>query len=170
MKAANTAPDSSRIIQKKTVRAKEFIAAFRERPDDSYLMDRFNISARNLGRIYSTLMEKGMLSEHEYNQREVKAPELDAREHSHISTSLTVSLVEDPTEALTERIEESDPRLGGEVSQAQGVQKAQQEVADLCPNCRKPKNSSSPEECIYCGVVFRKFEVLSRKRGNLVDR
>jgi hypothetical protein len=155
------------VSRKRTVRAKEFVAAFREMPDDSYLMAKFAITPRTLGRIYSVLIEKGMLSKTEYSNREGKAPELEEPENPDISTSTTVRLVEEPSEGTDRTHPGIDPGSCKDLFRGQEPNKTPRKVADLCPNCGKPKKPSSPEECIYCGVIFRKLEILNRKRTTL---
>jgi hypothetical protein len=155
------------VRRKRTVRAKEFVTAFREMPDDFYLMDKFGITPRTLGRIYSVLIEKGMLSETEYSNREGKAPELEEQENPDISTSTAVRLVEDSSEGVDRTHSAIEAGSGEAFSRTQGQEKEPEKVADLCPNCGKPKKPSSPEACICCGVIFRKLEILNRKRTTL---
>lgn len=61
-----------------TVPAKEFLASFRNRPDDLHLMNRFRLTAKELRKIYERLIQAGFLSEYEYHCRNRKAPELAA--------------------------------------------------------------------------------------------
>jgi hypothetical protein len=63
--------------KKRIIKAKEFLSSFRETPDDFQLMEKYGISSKQLRRLYSTLIEEGLLTEFEYNQRERKAPELE---------------------------------------------------------------------------------------------
>jgi hypothetical protein len=182
---AVTPSDTPASPQKKVINAKEFVAAFRQRPDDFYLMDKFSITPKHLKKIYSALIEKELLSEYEYNQRDGKAPEVGESEYVPLSASTAVSLVENPSEALTERIRASgysfDTRLRGAISDAiedktrrlrrsTGSGKQERIATDLCPKCGEPKDPASPNECRYCGVVFAKFEAEKKKGGLSVWR
>ncbi len=177
-------PDPPGLLQRKTINAKEFLAAFRERPDDFYLMDKFTITPKHLKRIYTALMEKGMLSEYEYNQREGKALELEVQERPQLSASAAANLIEEPSETLTERILSSGYSLDSGFTKAlsEAVEdkkrrvrrdaqpkNATKDAKDLCPNCHKPKDPSSPRECVYCGVVFKKVESQKRSQGVWTD-
>ncbi len=86
------------------IKAKEFLSSFREMPDDFKLMEKYGISARQLARLYSSLIEKDLLTEFEYSQRENKAPELEEDLPPQLSVSTAVSLVETPSQAMTENI------------------------------------------------------------------
>jgi hypothetical protein len=89
---------------KRIVNAKEFLASFRARPDDLHLLKKYGMSLKQLRQVYAALIEKGLLSEFEYNHRERKAPELEECAPPQLSMSTAVSLVETPSEALTEHI------------------------------------------------------------------
>lgn len=108
--------------KKRIINAKEFLALFRARPDDFYLSEKYGISLNQLRRVYDALIAKGWLSEFEYNQREIKAPELEECAPPQLSISTAVSLVEKPSEALTEHILKLgyslDPDLAEAVSSA----------------------------------------------------
>ncbi len=173
--AAVSTPDAINSYPKKTINAKEFVACFRERPDDFYLLEKFGIKPNHLKRIYSALIEKGLLSEYEYNQREGKLPKLEDHKRPQLPASMAISIIEEPSEALTEHVMNLgyslDPDLAKAMSDAieskklrkSKPTKADEEAPKLCPNCRKPKHPSSPNECIYCGVVFSKIEVKNEK-------
>ncbi len=92
----------------KTVKAKEFVSLFRKKPDDVYLMEWYSITVKQLAKIYSALIEKGLMSEYEYHQRERKAPELEDTELPPMAASVTVRVIEEPSEALTERMMNQD--------------------------------------------------------------
>jgi hypothetical protein len=51
----------------KLIRAKEFLACFRQKPDDLYLMQKFCISPKQLSKVYQALIEKGLITELEYH-------------------------------------------------------------------------------------------------------
>ncbi len=157
---------------KKTIKAKEFLASFRERPDDLYLLEKYGISVVQLKRVYAALIEKGLLSEYEYYGREKKAPGMEERQRPQLSASTAVSIVEEPSETLTDRILKSgyflDTRISKAISDARSTRKPrvnqnidskkdEKSTMDLCPKCQKPKDPSSPGECIHCGVVFEKI-------------
>ncbi len=56
--------DQGSLPKKKKINAKEFVAAFREHPDDFHLMVMFSMSPGQLKKIYSALLAKGLLSEY----------------------------------------------------------------------------------------------------------
>jgi len=128
-----------------------------------------------LKRIYSALIEKGLLSEYEYNRRKGKLPELEDRKRPQIPASMAIDLIEEPSEALTEHVlnlgYSLDPVLAKALSETIENKKlrkskpimAQEEAPKLCPKCHKPKHPSSPDECIYCGIVFSKMEGKNEK-------
>ncbi len=155
----------------KTVKAKEFVSLFRKKPDDVYLMEQYSITVKQLAKIYSAVIEKGLLSEYEYHQRERKAPELQDTDLPPVAASVTVRVIEEPSEALTERMMNQEcstdavlERVLREARETQQqnkrrrTQPKQREVITLsvCPGCHKPKDKSSPDECVYCGLVFSK--------------
>jgi len=108
--------------KKKVISAEDFLASFREIPDDFRLMEKYGISPKQLKQVYSDLIEKELLSEFEYNQRERKAPELEEYAPPQLSASTAVTLVEAPSEALTDHVLKSgfsfDPGLAKAVSSA----------------------------------------------------
>jgi len=53
----------------KLIRAKEFLACFRQDPDDLHLMRKFSLSPKQLRRVCEALIEKGLITEFEYNHR-----------------------------------------------------------------------------------------------------
>ena len=67
-----------------TVQAKDFLASFRNRPDDIHLMDRFRLTAKDLRKVYERLIQAGLLSEYEYHCRDRKAPELEEPFHESL--------------------------------------------------------------------------------------
>ncbi|HTY23902.1 MAG TPA: hypothetical protein VMC85_12270 [Desulfomonilaceae bacterium] len=156
----------------KTIKAKEFLASFREKPDDFYLLEKYGISLVQLKRVYAALIEKGLLSEYEYYGREKKAPGMEERQRPQLSASTAVGIVEEPSETLTDRILNSgyylDTRVSKAISDAISTRKRrvsqnidsekdEESTMDLCPKCQKPKDPSSPSECPYCGVVFERI-------------
>jgi hypothetical protein len=60
--ATTSAPDAMVSSPKKTINAKEFLACFREKLDDFYLLEKFGIKPKHLKRIYSALIEKGQVA------------------------------------------------------------------------------------------------------------
>lgn len=88
--------------KKRTVNAKEFVAAFREHPDDFHLLVMFSLTKQQLKTIYSALLAKGLLSEYEYNCRERKLLESDEEEWRSPSASEVANLIEHPSEVVAE--------------------------------------------------------------------
>jgi hypothetical protein len=150
------------------IKAKEFLASFRQTPDDFKLMEKYGISSRQLAHLYYALIEKELLTEFEYSQRERKAPELEEHLSPQLSVSTAVSLVETPSVAATESLLNAgyslDPNLAKAVFDAiedknrkLGNSTEQDEATtDLCPKCSSLKDSSSPQECLRCGTVYAK--------------
>ncbi|MGO9567835.1 MAG: hypothetical protein ACLP5H_09870 [Desulfomonilaceae bacterium] len=173
--ATTSPPDAINSSPQKTINAKEFLACFRAKPDDFYLLEKFGIRPNHLKRIYSALIEKGLLSEYEYNRRERKLPKLDDHKRPQLPASMAISIIEEPSEALSEHVlnlgYSLDPDLAKALSDAIKSKelrkskplKADEEAPKLCPKCHKPKHPSAPDECIYCGVVFGKIEVQNGK-------
>ncbi len=175
-KTATTSPPKAiNSCPQKTINAKEFLASFREKPDDFYLLEKIGIKPSHLKRIYSALIEKGLLSEYEYNRRARKLPKIEDHKRPQLPASMAISIIEEPSEALTEHVlnlgYSLDPDLAKALSDAIESKKprkskpikADQEAPKLCPKCHKPKHPSSPDDCIYCGVVFGKIEVKNEK-------
>ncbi len=173
--ATTSPPDAINSCPQKTINARDFLASFRKKPDDFRLLEEFSIMPKQLKRIYSALIEKGLLSEYEYNQREAKLPELEGCGRPQIPASMAVGLIEEPSEALTEHVLNlgysldtnlakalSDAIDNKKLSKSKAI-KTDEEAPKLCPKCHKPKHPSSPDECIYCGVVFAKIEVKNEK-------
>jgi hypothetical protein len=88
--------------KKRTIKAKEFVAAFREHPDDFHLLVMFSLTQQELKTIYSALLAKGLLSEYEYNCRERKLLESDEEEWRSPSASEVANLIENPSEVVAE--------------------------------------------------------------------
>ena len=88
--------------KQRTIKAKEFVAAFREHPDDFHLMVMFSLTKQQLKTIYSALLAKGLLSEYEYNCRERKLLESDEEEWRSPSASEVANLIEHPSEVVAE--------------------------------------------------------------------
>ncbi len=156
---------------KKIIKAREFLAAFRKRPDDFHLMEKFAIKPKRLKKVYSELIARGWLSEYEYSHREKKAPDLEDRNRPPLPESMAAGLIEDPSETMTEHVLKSGYFMETDFTKAllKAVEDKKRQInggyrpeidaektPELCPRCGKPKHTSSPNECIYCGVVFAK--------------
>jgi hypothetical protein len=108
--------------KKTTIKAKEFVAAFREHPDDFHLMVMFSITKEQLKTIYSALLAKGLLSEYEYNCRERKLLEPDEKEWRSPSASEVANLIENPSEVMAELLysgHEKDPNVARALKELQ---------------------------------------------------
>jgi len=167
---------------KRTIRAKDFVAAFREKPDDFHLMLKFSITVRQLETIYSALLGKGLLSESEYNCRERKLAQVGGEERTSPAASTLANLIENPSEVLAELMYSGDQRDSVVTKALEELRlrkefekrrsRAEAPTAELCPKCHKAKDSSSPDTCLYCGIVFAKIqpgkhygEVVVRRAG-----
>lgn len=154
--------------RKRAIKARVFVAAFREYPDDFYLLRRFSITPRQLRKIYSALLAKGLLSEDEYRCRERKLPRLDEDEWTSSAAYAAANLNENPSEAISELVY-SGHQAGSTVTKAleelqrkkefeKGRSRAEVPTTELCPKCHNSKDLSSPDSCLYCGIVFAKIE------------
>jgi hypothetical protein len=59
-----------------SIDVKEFLKDFRLRPDDLFLMAKYSLGPQLLDRVYRILIEKRLLTEYEWECREVRAQEL----------------------------------------------------------------------------------------------
>ena len=185
MVVAEHVPEPS-MVKKRIVKAKYFVAAFRKRPDDFYLMEVFELKPKHLKKLYQALMERGWLSEYEYLAREAKYPGLDELPELTAAFSTTVTIIEDST--VTEKphlygaqtgVEVNSRALAADTSTQERVQTYEEHasqdslVPGACPVCGCRVHQSSPDECLACGIVFSKmnnhprFRSLSMKRGDL---
>ncbi|MGO9122750.1 MAG: hypothetical protein ACLQPD_34675 [Desulfomonilaceae bacterium] len=165
--------------RKRTIRAKDFVAAFREKPDDFHLMLKFSITVRQLETIYSALLAKGLLSESECNCRERKLLQVDEEEKTSPAASTLANLVENPSEVLAELVysgRQGDSVVTKALEELQlrkefekRRSRAEAPTTELCPKCHNAKDSSSPDSCLYCGIVFAKMQP-GKNYGEVVVR
>jgi hypothetical protein len=186
-------PAKTAASEKKIVKAKVFVASFRERPDDFFLMEQFGLTPKHLQKVYKALLDKGLLAEYEYHARENKSPAVEAVSEPTLSLSTAVSLLEDPTttqkvwnleEVLTSSADRSEtdevaPRVSTPESakvaapapigsKREPKKKADSEnryLPTVCPNCRHRVHRSSPDTCLVCGVIFSKIKKHPRFEG-----
>jgi hypothetical protein len=169
-----------------TVPAKEFLASFRERPDDFHLMERFRLTPKDLRRIYEKLIQAGLLSEYEYNCRDRKAPELEEPSTNLSEASTEVTLLRSAFDrgGGTDRIEEeivpkgihSQRVLADKSSSTKSRKRPTRQPVNsrgdvdeettlaVCPNCGCPSDESSPDACVCCGIVFSKIKRIPANR------
>jgi hypothetical protein len=162
------------------LQAKDFLASFRTRPDDFHLMERFQLTAKDLRMIYERLIQAGLLSEYEYHCRDKKAPELEEpfTNLSEASTEVTlIRSVFDGGWGVYRAEEEATPRpsLPREIrayksSSTRPPDRLSRPLANrrsevneestlaVCPNCGCPAEASSPDACVCCGIVFSKLK------------
>jgi hypothetical protein len=170
-----------------SVSAKEFLASFRSKPNDLHLMKRYNLTVKELQVIYDTLMLAGVLSEYEYHTRDVKAPELDEPTGLGGEASTEVTLLRNELEprcVIPLRGGDIEPRKSfpkdsvpnkaisarGQTVRAQNQSQPGSDPEDAlipkhCPKCGLQSHPSSPDACIYCGVVFTKAKPDPRYEG-----
>ncbi|MFH0823130.1 MAG: hypothetical protein V2B18_10305 [Pseudomonadota bacterium] len=190
--ASSTAPiqgPEAELPKKKIIKVKEFLADFRERSDDLFLMEKYALKPKQLKNIYRSLIQKGRLSEYEYHTRDRKASELDEPSVSS-GNSTQVNLIEDLSVAtrnlyvpsssrdralghgLKEQRHGTERRPGspGKAADGSGGRTNGPEVrgSDYCPKCARPKEASSPEWCVYCGVVYSKVAKMRRDQGVII--
>jgi hypothetical protein len=168
-----------------TVSAKEFLASFRNRPDDFYLMNRFRLTAKDLRTVYEGLIQAGLLAEYEYHCRDAKAPELEEpfTNVSEASTEVTlIRSVFDGGWGVYRAKEEAPPRpsypdeiRGCKSSKAKPLNRLARPIASsddvdeettlaVCPNCGCPSDASSPRECVCCGIIFSKHRRVPKSK------
>ena len=80
-------PPSQTGAKRRSVNAREFLAAFRELSDDYYLMEKYSLKPKHLRKIYYQLMARGLLAEYEYNSRDGKSPEVEQTGANPLKTS-----------------------------------------------------------------------------------
>ncbi|MGO9118759.1 MAG: hypothetical protein ACLQPD_14270 [Desulfomonilaceae bacterium] len=166
--------DQESLPRKKKINAKEFVAAFREHPDDFHLMVMFSMTPGQLKKIYSALLAKGLLSEYEYNCREKKLVDSDEDKWKSPAASELASLIENPSEVRAELLysgREKDSNVAKALEELKlkkefdkKLSRAGAQTAELCPKCNHPKDTSSPDSCVHCGVVFEKLEPSKKSR------
>lgn len=171
---------------RKKINAGRFLADFRERPDDLYLMEKYGLKPRQLKKVYDSLIAKHMLSEYEYEYRDRKAPELDQEIEAPPAASTVVSVVEsaefrqmsaqrafrsgDLPEAFFR--DYSGIKIGSNTGPPPGIHRQASTVVEgrksgfstvvdivdfeCCPNCGVPKHVDSKDSCLSCGIVFAK--------------
>ncbi|MBI4962367.1 MAG: hypothetical protein HY913_03750 [Desulfomonile tiedjei] len=164
--------------EKKSISAKEFLVSFRAKPDDAYLMEKYMLTVKDLEGIYDTLIVAGLLSEYEYYSRDGKAPELEETPSSVCEASTEVTLLRNESDiglVASERRCGATPRktypdesraiaksssvpvnLKPTGKGPAGQTTGEADVTEACPSCGLPPHPSSPEACIYCGVVYTK--------------
>jgi hypothetical protein len=170
-----------------SVSAKEFLDEFRERPDDLYLMERYMLSVKELRVVYESLILAGWLSEYEYHSRAMKAPESEEQDNSGYEDSTEVTLLRTDLEtrcAVPLRAGDVPPRKSfphdSIVSRAVSAgpenvrpqfdfhaahTAAKEPSLEHCPKCGLASHPSSPDACIYCGVVFSKAKLDPKYEG-----
>jgi hypothetical protein len=174
--------DSTIVSPKITIKADEFLVLFRERSDDFVLMRKYKLTMDQLKKIYDTLIAKGLLSEYEYNCRDIKAPELDDFAVPETEETTAVNLVQEFSDDLKQYIRNSLRSHSGNnddhhYADGNGAKQsdrkrvstrkpdtARVEHVSLCPACGKPSDASSPDCCRHCGLVFCKAKRLSRHK------
>lgn len=162
------------------VPAREFLACFRNRPDDYHLMNRFRLTAKDLRRIYERLIQAGLMSEYEYHCRDKKASELEEHSVDVSDASTEVTLLKgalDDEREIFGKQEEARPRgshpnathaekpsstirrnrLSSPPATSSGDMHEETTLA-VCPNCGCPSDASSPTTCVCCGIVFSKVK------------
>ena len=137
-------PQSQTDAKRRSVNANEFLAAFTERPDDYYLMEKFSLKPNHLRKIYDQLIKRGLLDEYEYRSRDGKSPEVEQAGTNPFKTR------DKSTASPSEAHSHQSPASGGTPTVVE-VQ-----ISEYCPNCNRPKHPDHPDSCPYCGVVFAK--------------
>jgi len=113
------------------VNAKEFLASFRDRSDDYYLMGKFSLKPEHLRKIYHQLMERGLLAEYEYNYRDRKSPEVEQTAESRATPSPASGSASTVVEVHT---------------------------AELCLKCNRARHQGHSDFCPHCEAVLAKID------------
>ncbi len=185
---------------RKKINAGRFLADFRERPDDLYLMEKYGLKLRQLKKVYDSLIAKHLLSEYEYEYRDTKAPGLDREIEAPPAASTVVSVVEsaefrqmsaqravrsgDLPEAFFR--DYSGVKIGQSTGPPPGIHRQASAVADnrktgfstvveivdfeCCPKCGVPKHVDSKDSCLSCGIVFAKARCSTKEAASHVPR
>jgi hypothetical protein len=77
-----------------SIDVKEFLKDFRLRPDDLFLMAKYSLAPRQLDSVYRTLINKQLLTEYEYEWREVKVAQLSQEPSPCEAASTMVATIE----------------------------------------------------------------------------
>jgi hypothetical protein len=161
----------------KTLQAGAFMRDFRQRPDDFYLMKRYELTPRQLKKVYDAMQRRGLLSDFELNSRDRIAPELQEVSDHPIAASTVVSMVENQVEEVTQRIREekygglpsgmfkdfSGRKIGsGAADSHPHALRNTSTVVDIlppgtCPKCGSEKEHREAASCAVCGIVFWKY-------------
>lgn len=141
---ANTSSQAD--AKRRSVNAKAFLAAFRERPNDYYLMEKYSLKPKHLRKIYDQLMERGLLVEYEYNSRDVKSPKVEQAGANPFKTRGKSAA--SPSEA---QLHQSPASAGTSTV-------VELQIPEDCPNCNRSKHPDYHDSCPYCGVVFAKMK------------
>ncbi len=62
---------------RKKINSERFLYDFRQRPDDFYLMEKYGLKPHQLKKVYVNLIEKRLLTDFEYESRDVRDPAVD---------------------------------------------------------------------------------------------
>lgn len=152
--------------KKKVLNAQRFLKDFHEKSDDYFLMEKYGLKARQLGKAYRKLMERGWLTEFEFFTREIKCPELDDLSKSTpVAASTVVTFVE--REQGVDAIAGADSRYDGlpkefyrdrsGVKIGGGSDGDPAPIPELtllvsCPSCGAPRMNTGYRFCWSCGT------------------
>ena len=144
------------------INAREFLEAFRDRSDDYRLMRKFSLKPKHLMKIYDQLMERGLLTEYEYDHREKKSPDVEEKTASRATPSPVVSTPDSPSEPVStfttfQSESHSQPSSAPHLS-TNAPTVVELRTTELCPKCDRAKHPDYPDSCPYCGVVFAKIK------------
>ncbi|MGO9119481.1 MAG: hypothetical protein ACLQPD_17965 [Desulfomonilaceae bacterium] len=166
----------------KLIRAKEFLACFRQTPNDLHLMGKFCLSSKQFKKVYEALIEKGLLTEFEYNHREMstdKSESLATRPNPQLDRATVregriseIRHMQRPSEEIHKSLElcsnssakidplsrvQASSRHKQRTMRLERSNKSAFERPAFRPKCSHVTNPWSPDPCISCGVVFSKL-------------
>lgn len=170
----------------KLIRAKDFLACFRQKPDDLYLMQKFSLSPKQLAKAYHALIEKGLLTEFEYHYLRGLPPVVS---EGRISGPKPGELAAQNRTCETRGIEPQGYEIGEPRNYSQKpvsgieslsfqrtsepksrnrmLERSGKELLhrpDVCPKCRRATDPRSPHTCMNCGVIFSKFRRTAKRQ------
>ena len=153
--------------KKKKINAKEFVAAFREHPDDFHLMVMFSMTPGSLRRSTLPYWQRG----YSLNTSIIAARRnwwIPMRINGSLRPRLELaSLIENPSEVRADLLysgREKDSNVAKALEELKlkkefdkKPSRSGTQITALCPKCNHPKDPSSPDSCAHCGVVFEKI-------------
>jgi hypothetical protein len=173
----------------KLIRAKDFPACRLRNPKDLYLVQKFRLSPKQIAKVYEALIEKGWLSEFEYNHRRIATDTskdlISGPSVKPDGTTVTggrgpeirgIGQMHDRFHAPPELLPESPPKLDSFGPERASFDRKPRRVLfqrpekrpfqrpEICPKGRYTTDPCSPEACLNCGVIFSKLRQTAKRQ------